>query len=157
VSRRTPVLANIRPSGAYLMADFHDAGGLRALMVELGDLLDLDARTIAGTTVGENIAGAAVHDADVIRGRDRALSPEGALAVLRGSLAPDGCVLKTSAASPHLLQHTGRAVVFDDYDDLAARIDADALDVDADSVLVLRGAGPSGGSCRSRRSCCRPG
>ncbi len=145
VARRTPVLANIRPSGAHLMADFHDAGGLRALMVELGDLLDLDARTVSGTTLGEGIAGAVVHNADVIRGRDRALSPEGALAVLRGSLAPDGCVLKTTAASPHLLQHTGRAVVFDGYDDLAARIDADDLDVDADSVLVLRGAGPIGG------------
>jgi dihydroxy-acid dehydratase len=145
VARRTPVLANIRPSGAHLMADFHDAGGLRALMAELGDLLDLEARTVAGTTLGENIAGAVVHDPDVIRSRDSALSPEGALAVLRGSLAPDGCVLKTTAASPHLLQHTGRAVVFDGYDDLAARIDADDLDVDADSVLVLRGAGPIGG------------
>src|SRR5919106_5473202 len=145
VARRTPVLANIRPSGAHLMADFHDAGGLRALMAELGDLLDLEARTVAGTTIGENIAGAAVHDPDVIRSRDSALSPEGALAVLRGSLAPDGCVLKTTAASPHLLQHTGPAVVFDGYDDLAARIDADDLEVTADSVLVLRGAGPIGG------------
>jgi dihydroxy-acid dehydratase len=145
VSRRTPVLANIRPSGAYLMADFHDAGGLRGLMSELGDLLDLDTRTVAGTTLAENVADAVVHDPDVIRGRDRALAPEGALAVLRGSLAPDGCVLKTSAASPHLLQHTGRALVFDGYDDLAARIDADDLEVDADSVLVLRGAGPIGG------------
>jgi dihydroxy-acid dehydratase len=145
ISRRTPVLANIRPSGAYLMADFHDAGGLPALMAQLGDLLDAGARTVAGTTLGENIAGAVVHDPDVIRGRDRALAPVGALAVLRGSLAPDGCVLKTSAAGPHLLQHTGPAVVFDGYPDLAARIDTDDLEVDADSVLVLRGAGPIGG------------
>jgi dihydroxy-acid dehydratase len=145
VARRTPVLANIRPSGAHLMADFYDAGGLRALMAELADLLDLEARTVAGTTLGENLEGAVVHDPDVIRSRDRALSSEGALAVLRGSLAPDGCVLKTTAAGPHLLQHTGPAVVFDGYDDLAARIDTDALDVDAGSVLVLRGAGPIGG------------
>ncbi len=145
IARRTPVLANIRPSGEYLMADFHDAGGLRALMAQLADLLDLDARTVGGGTLGENIAGAAVHDADIIRPRDRALSPEGALAVLRGSLAPDGCVIKTTAASPELLQHTGRAVVFDDYDNLAARIDADDLDVDETCVLVLRGAGPLGG------------
>jgi dihydroxy-acid dehydratase len=145
VARRTPVLANIRPSGAHLMADFYDAGGLRALMAELADLLDLEARTVAGTTLGENLDGAVVHDPDVIRSRDHALSPEGALAVLRGSLAPDGCVLKTTAAGPHLLQHTGPAVVFDGYDDLAARIDTDDLDVDAGSVLVLRGAGPIGG------------
>lgn len=145
VARRTPVLANIRPSGAHLMADFYDAGGLRALMAELADALDLDARTVAGTTVGENLEGGLVHDPDVIRSRATALSPEGALAVLRGSLAPNGCVLKTTAASPHLLQHTGPAVVFDGYDDLAARIDADDLAVDANSVLILRGAGPIGG------------
>jgi dihydroxy-acid dehydratase len=145
VARRTPVLANIRPSGEYLMADFHDAGGLRALMTELGDLLELDARTVNGSTVGENIAGAVVHDADIIRPRERALSQEGALAVLHGSLAPDGCVIKATAASPHLLRHTGPAVVFDGYDELAARIDADDLDIDENSVLILRGAGPIGG------------
>ena len=145
IARRTPVLANIRPSGRYLMADFHDAGGLRALLVQLSDLLDLDAVTVNGRTLGENIADAVVHDPEVIRSPDTALSPEGALAVLHGSLAPDGCVLKVTAASDHLLQHTGRAVVFDDYDDLAARIDSDELDVDADSVLVLRNAGPIGG------------
>jgi dihydroxy-acid dehydratase len=145
VARRTPVLANIRPSGEYLMADFHDAGGLRALLAQLGDLLEVDALTVTGATLGENLAGAVVHDADIIRPRDRALSPEGALAVLRGSLAPNGCVIKTTAASPHLLQHTGPAVVFDDYDDLAARIDSDELAVDEHSVLVLRSAGPLGG------------
>ncbi|HYH29656.1 MAG TPA: dihydroxy-acid dehydratase, partial [Pseudonocardia sp.] len=145
IARRTPVLANIRPSGEHLMADFHDAGGLRALLAQLSDLLDLSARTVNGATLGENIAGAAVHDADIIRSRDTALAPEGALAVLRGSLAPNGCVIKTTAASPHLLRHTGPAVVFDDYEDLAARIDADDLDVDESSVLVLRGAGPIGG------------
>jgi dihydroxy-acid dehydratase len=145
VARRTPVLANIRPSGDYLMSDFHDAGGLRALMAELGDLLDLDALTVNGRTLGENIAGAVVHDADIIRSTDRALAPEGALAVLHGTLAPDGCVVKTTAASPHLLRHTGPAVVFDDYDDLAARIDSDELVVDEHSVLVLRSGGPLGG------------
>jgi dihydroxy-acid dehydratase len=145
IARRTPVLANIRPSGEHLMADFHEAGGLRALLVQLGDLLDLGALTVNGRTLGENLAGAVVHDADVIRNRETALSSEGALAVLHGSLAPDGCVVKATAASPHLLRHTGRALVFDGYEDLAARVDSDDLDVDADSVLVLRGAGPLGG------------
>ena len=143
IARRVPVIANIRPSGAYLMEDFHDAGGLPALMAELGDLLHLDAPTVNGKSLGENVEGAEIHDEDVIRRRDKALSAEGGLAVLHGSLAPDGCVIKTTAASPHLLRHTGRAVVFDDYEDLDARLE-DA-DVDADSVLVLRGSGPLGG------------
>ncbi|MEB3366798.1 L-arabinonate dehydratase [Saccharopolyspora mangrovi] len=145
LSRVVPALANIRPSGDYLMEDFHDAGGLRGLMAELGELLHRDAVTVNGRTLGENLDGAEIHDADVIRRRDNPLSEQGGLAVLRGSLAPDGCVIKTSAASPELLRHTGEAVVFDSYEDMDARIDADDLDVDENSVLVLRGAGPLGG------------
>lgn len=147
LARRVPVLADIRPSGAYLMADFHDAGGLPGLLARLAGagLLNLDAPTVNGRTLGENIADAPVHDDAVIRPLDRPLSAEGGLAVLRGSLAPDGCVVKHTAADPALLTHTGPAVVFDDYEDLAARIDADDLDVTADSVLVLRHAGPLGG------------
>ncbi|GAA4886991.1 L-arabinonate dehydratase [Saccharopolyspora cebuensis] len=144
-SRDVPVLADIRPSGAHLMEDFHDAGGLRALMAELGGLLHRDTLTINGRTLGENLDGAEVHDPAVIRPRADPLSAQGGLAVLRGSLAPDGCVLKTSAASPELLQHVGPALVFDGYEDMAARIDDEDLDVDADTVLVLRGTGPLGG------------
>lgn len=144
IARRVPVVANIRPSGQYLMEDFYDAGGLLALMAVLGERLDRAALTMNGRTLGENLDGAQVHDPDVIRDPERALSAEGGLAVLRGSLAPDGCVVKHTAASPELLQHTGPAVVFDDYDDLAARIDDDSLEVTEDSVLVLRNAGPLG-------------
>lgn len=147
IARRVPVLADIRPSGGYLMADFHDAGGLPGLLTRLDEagLLNRDALTVNGRTIGENIADAPIHDDDVIRPLDRPLSAEGGLAVLRGSLAPDGCVVKHTAADPALLTHTGPAVVFDDYDDLAARIDSDDLEVTADSVLVLRHAGPLGG------------
>jgi dihydroxy-acid dehydratase len=145
-SAKTPLLANVRPSGdRYLMEDFYYAGGLRALLAELKDLLHLECRTVNGTTLGENLAGARIFNAEVIRARDNALKASGGLVVLRGSLAPDGAVIKAAAASPHLLRHTGRAVVFDDYNDMAARIDRDDLDVDADSVLVLRNAGPRGG------------
>ncbi|WP_406689000.1 L-arabinonate dehydratase [Saccharopolyspora sp. ID03-671] len=145
LSRKVPALANIRPSGDYLMEDFHDAGGLRGLMAELGELLHRDAITVTGRALGEDLDGAEVHDTDVIRRREDPLSEQGGLAVLRGSLAPDGCVIKTSAAGPELLRHRGRAVVFDSYEDMEARIDADDLDVDASSVLILRGAGPLGG------------
>ena len=144
-AQRTPVLANIRPSGAYLMEDFYYAGGLRALMAELGDRLHRASLTVNGRTLGENLAGAKVINADVIRPPDRPLATTGGTAVLRGNLAPHGAVIKTSAATPRLLQHTGRAVVFRDYDDLVARIDRDDLEVDEDSVLVLQGAGPLGG------------
>ena len=144
-SREVPVLANIRPSGAFLMEDFFEAGGLRALMARLGDHLDGTAATVGGCTLGEAVAGAEVFDDRVIRPLDDPLSPEGGLAVLRGSLAPDGAVIKHIAASPQLLRHTGRAVVFEDRDDLAARIDDPDLAVDEGSVLVLRGAGPLGG------------
>jgi dihydroxy-acid dehydratase len=146
ISARTPVLANIRPSGAeYLMEDFYYAGGLRAMLAELKDLLRLEAKTVNGATLGENLAGAAIHHPDVIRPRADPLKASGGIVVLRGSLAPDGAVIKASAASPHLLRHTGRAVVFEDYNDMAARIDRDDLEADADSVLVLKNGGPLGG------------
>jgi len=144
LSRRTPVLANIRPSGKYLMEDFYYAGGLRALMHELGDLVDAKQRTVEARTIGEALAGAKVWQPDVIRTRANALVENTGLAVLRGNLAPDGAVIKPAAAEPHLHVHTGRAVVFDDYNDLAARIDDPSLDVDKDSVIVLRSAGPQG-------------
>jgi dihydroxy-acid dehydratase len=145
ISRTTPVTCNVRPSGAYLMEDFHYAGGLRALLAQVADRLHLGAATASGGTLGDAIAGAEVHDADVIRSPAKALAPEGGIAILRGNLAPGGAVLKTSAADPRLLLHTGRAVVFEDYADLDRRIDDEALPVDADSVLVLRNAGPLGG------------
>jgi dihydroxy-acid dehydratase len=145
-SAKTPLLANVRPSGEkYLMEDFYYAGGLRALLSELQDLLHLDCLTVNGRTLGENLAGARVYNDDVIRPRSRPLKASGGLVVLRGSLAPSGAVIKAAAATPRLLKHTGRAVVFEDYNDMAARIDRDDLEVDAYSVLVLRNAGPLGG------------
>jgi dihydroxy-acid dehydratase len=146
LSRATPLLANIRPSGStYLMQDFYYAGGLRALMERLGDLLDRSAMTVAGITLGEAVAGAKVLNDDVIRPLDNPLKPEGGVAVLRGNLCPDGAVIKHSAADPRLLQHSGPAVVFENYNDMARRLDDPDLDVTPDSVLVLRNAGPIGG------------
>lgn len=144
LSRRTPVLADIRPSGAYLMEDFHDAGGTRALLERLRDLLDTDAVTVTGKTIGQDIAGAEVYDEQVIRTIDNPVSREGSVCVLRGNLAPDGCVIKPAAAESRLHKHTGPAVVFVDYNDMAARIDDPDLDVTADSVIVLQSAGPIG-------------
>jgi dihydroxy-acid dehydratase len=142
LSREVPVLANIRPSGKYLMQDFFEAGGLRALMSRLE--LE-DAPTVAGGSLLDGLSAAEVFDDDVIRPLSDPVSASGGLAVLRGSLAPDGCVIKHSAASSELLTHRGPAVVFEDYADLKARIDDPALDVTRDSVLVLRNAGPLGG------------
>ncbi len=144
LSARTPILADVLPTGRYLMEDFFYAGGLRALMARLADLLALDARTVAGVTVGEALQGAPCYDDEVIRPREKPLSASGGLAILRGNLAPDGAVIKHGAADPALLVHRGRAVVFDSYEELQRRIDDPALDVDADSVLVLRNAGPKG-------------
>jgi dihydroxy-acid dehydratase len=144
-SRRTPLICNLRPSGKWLMEDFYYAGGLPALLRELGDLIHLDEKTVNGKTLGENIAGAKVYNPDVIRSRANALSQEGGLAVVRGTLAPNGAVIKTSACEQRLLTHTGPAVVFNDYNDLEKRLDDENLDVTADSVLVLRNAGPLGG------------
>jgi dihydroxy-acid dehydratase len=145
IAADTPVLANVRPAGQYLMEDFYYAGGLRALMNEIAPLLNLDCATVNGKTLGENLAGARTYNADVIRSRSNALSASGGLAVLRGNLAPDGAVIKPTAAEPHLLRHTGRAVVFSNYEDMAARIDDERLDIDADSVIVLQNGGPLGG------------
>ena len=145
-SAKTPLLANVRPSGdKYLMEDFYYAGGLRALLSELKDLLNLDCRTVNGKTLGENLSGARIYNDDVIRPRSKPLKASGGLVVVKGNLAPNGAVIKAAAATPRLLKHTGKAVVFEDYNDMAARIDRDDLDVDADSVLVLRNAGPLGG------------
>jgi dihydroxy-acid dehydratase len=145
ISRRVPVLADIRPSGRFLMEDFFYAGGLRALMQEIRDLLHLDCVTVNGKTLGENLDGARIHNPEVIRQRANPLFPSGGTTVLYGSLAPDGAVIKTSAADSKLLKHTGPAVVFQDYNDMDARINSADLNVTADSVLVLRNAGPLGG------------
>ena len=144
-SRRVPVLANIRPSGdTYLMEDFFYAGGLRALLERIRGHLKTDALTVNGSTLGENIAGAEVYHEDVIRPLDKPIYAEGALAVLRGNIAPGGVVIKPSACAPHLLQHTGRALVFDDYPSLKKAVDDPDLDVTGDDILVLRNAGPRG-------------
>lgn len=145
LSRVTPRLVNLRPSGEFLMEDFHYAGGLRALLGRMRDLLALDARTVSGGTLGQDVEGASVHDDAVIAPRERPLAAEGGLAVLGGNLAPDGAVIKHSAMEPRLRRHAGKAIVFRDYKDLARRIDDPALGATPDSVLVLQNAGPLGG------------
>ena len=145
IGRKTPYLVNMRPSGKYLMEDFYYAGGLSALLEGMRDLLDLGELTCTGKTLGENIAGSKIYDPDVIRTPANPMQAEGGLVVLRGNLAPDGAVIKSTAADPKLLKHAGRAVVFEDYNDMSARLDDPKLDVDADSVLILRNAGPLGG------------
>jgi dihydroxyacid dehydratase/phosphogluconate dehydratase len=144
LSRSVPVLANIRPSGEYLMEDFFYAGGLRGLLSRLQSHMSLDRPTVGGRSLREDLEGAEVYDDRVIRPAMEPLQREAGLAVLRGNLAPDGCVIKHSAADPHLLNHSGPAVVFEGYDDLERRINDPALKVDENSVLVLRGAGPLG-------------
>ena len=144
LARRTPVLANIRPSGKFLMEDFYYAGGLRGMMSRLTDLLDTGAFTVEGRTLGECLQGAGVYNDDVIRTRDQPLVAHDGLAVLHGNLAPDGAVIKPAAMEPHLARHTGPAVVFRNYNDMAARIDDPALVIDRDSVIVLQSAGPQG-------------
>ena len=145
LSRTTPFLLDLKPSGRFLMEDFFYAGGVPALLRELAPLLHLDCRTVTGRSLGEDITGAATINREVIRGLQDPLQPEGGLAVLYGSLAPSGAVIKPSAASPQLLTHRGRAIVFEDHDDLERRIDDPDLDVTPDDVLVLRRAGPVGG------------
>jgi dihydroxy-acid dehydratase len=144
LSQRVPVLADLRPSGRFLMEDFHHAGGLAALLGRLRDLLKLDCQTVNGITLGEQIAGAEVLNNEIIRTRDNPLWPTGGTCVLRGNLAPDGCVLKTVAAEKRLLTHRGPAYVFDNYAQLKAQINAPDLPVTPDTVLVLRSAGPLG-------------
>jgi dihydroxy-acid dehydratase len=145
ISRRVPMLTNIRPSGKFLMEDFYYAGGLRALMNEIGDLLHMDCLTANGQTLGQNFHGAEVTDRKVICAREQPLASSGSTAVLFGNVAPNGAVIKTSAADERLMQHTGPAVVFSNYEDLEARIDSEYLVLDKDSVLVLQNAGPLGG------------
>ncbi len=145
LGRETPVLVDLKPSGRHYMEDLHHAGGLMAVLRELKPLLHLNARTITGLTLGEEIDAAGPGFAqDVVRPLDRPLYREGGIAVLRGNLAPGGAIIKQSAADARLMQHEGRAVVFDNAEDLARRIDADALDVTADDILVLKNIGPRG-------------
>jgi len=144
LARRTPVIANLRPGGKYLMEDFYYAGGLRAFLREMGDHIDGSQRTVNGKTLGENIADAEVYNPDVILPLTAPKLESGGLAVLRGNLAPDGAVIKPAAMEQHLRKHTGPAVVFKDYNDMAARIDDPDLPVTRDSVIVLQSAGPQG-------------
>ena len=139
-----PLLVDLQPSGQHLMEDFHRAGGLLAALREVSDLLDPTALTVSGRPLVEHLAAARIWDDTVIRSRATPLQEAAGIAVLRGNLAPLGAVIKPSAASPHLLQHRGRALVFDSVEDYAARIDDPDLDVDADTVIVLRGCGPRG-------------
>jgi len=145
-SREIPVIANVRPSGdKYLMEDFYYAGGVLGLMSELKPHLDLDAMTVTGKTLGQNLEGAQVYDHDVIRGLDNPIYAEGSLAVLKGNLAPNGCVIKPAAAEKRFLKHTGKALVFDSYPHMKEQINRPDLDVTADHVLILRNVGPQGG------------
>lgn len=146
LGRTTPLIANIRPSGSgYLMEDFYFAGGLRALMDQLGDMLDRDAITCTGKPLSDGIAGAPVYNDDVIRPLSNPVYREGSLAVLRGNLCPDGAVIKPAACDPKFYRHQGPALVFDSYPEMKAAIDDEDLDVTPDHVLVLRNAGPQGG------------
>ncbi|MFF6784216.1 L-arabinonate dehydratase [Streptomyces sp. NPDC012510] len=146
IARTVPVLANVRPGGrTYLMEDFHFAGGLPGFLSRITDLLHLDRPTVSYDTMREQLDGALVHNDDVIRTRDNPVATEGGVAVLRGNLCPDGAVIKHISAEPHLLKHTGPAVVFDDYRTMQRTINDPSLGITADSVLVLRNAGPKGG------------
>jgi dihydroxy-acid dehydratase len=145
LGREVPVLIDLKPSGTHYMEHFHHAGGVPKLMAQLGDLIDLDAKTITGANLRDVVARAEdVPRQDVIRSRDNPIKAEGSMAVLHGNLAPRGAVIKQSAATPKLLQHTGRAVVFESVEDMTSRVDDPALEVSADDVLVLRNAGPKG-------------
>ena len=139
-----PLLVDLQPAGRFLMDDLFRAGGLHAVLREVRDLLDPTALTVTGKPLVDYLADAQIWDHEVIRVRAEPLQAQAGIAVLYGNLAPNGAVIKPAAASPHLLQHRGRALVFDSIEDLHARIDDPDLDVDADSVLVLRGCGPEG-------------
>ena len=145
LSLTTPLVANLRPSGEYLMEDFHDAGGLCALLERIRGLLFTEALTVTGKSIGENIAGAEVYEEKVIRPLDQPLADQGGTFVLRGNLCPNGAVIKPAAADPRLQCHTGPALVFDTYAELKQNIDREDLEVTPDTVLVLRNAGPLGG------------
>ena len=144
-AKRVPVIANLRPSGAWLMEDFHIAGGIRALLSRLAPLLHLGERTVAGGTLRDAIDGAEVFDDDVIRPLDRPIAASGGTAILRGNIAPDGCVMKPPAAEPRLLRHSGPVLVFDTYDAMTEAVNDPDLDVTPDHIMVLRNAGPIGG------------
>ena len=145
IARRVPVIADIRPSGRLLMEDFYYAGGMRAFLNRLSDHLELACMTVSGRTLGEEIAGARVWHDDVIRPLDRPVSPSGGIAVLRGNIAPDGAVMKPPAADPRFLRHRGPVLAFESYDEMAATLDREDLDVTPDHLLVLKNAGPQGG------------
>jgi dihydroxy-acid dehydratase len=145
-SRKVPVIGNVRPSGkTYLMEDFYYAGGIRGLMATMAEHLDLSCMTVSGRTVGENIAGAKVYNDDVIRPLSNPIYGEGSLAVLKGNLAPDGCVIKPAAMDQKFLKHAGPAVVFDDYPSMKKAVDDESYPFTPDTVMVLRNAGPQGG------------
>ncbi len=144
IGGQVPLLVNLQPAGKYLMDDPYRAGGFLAVMREVRDLLDPDAVTVTGRPLVDYLDDAEIWDADVIRRRDQPLAPAAGISVLRGSLAPGGAIIKAAAASPHLLKHRGRAVVFDSIEDFRARIDDPRLDIDENSVMVLRGCGPKG-------------
>jgi dihydroxy-acid dehydratase len=144
IGSRVPLLVDLQPAGRFLMEDFHRAGGLLSVLREVRDLLDPTALTVTGRPLVDHLDDARIWDQEVIRLRESPLKPEAGIAVLRGNLAPSGAIIKPAAASPHLLRHRGRAVVFDHIEDFRARVDDPGLDVDADSVLVLRGCGPKG-------------
>ena len=145
ISQRTPLIANLRPSGQYQMEDLFYAGGISAVLKQLLPLLHGDVLTVTGRTLAENVQAAEIYNADVIRTREQPLKAEGGLAILRGNLAPDGAVIKHAAATPALLQHRGRAIVFKNFADVRDRLNDPALDVTADNVLVLQNSGPIGG------------
>ena len=145
LARSTPVIANLQPTGTYLMEDFFYAGGVQALVKEILPLLHRDTLTVTGKTLGQNASEARCYNSDVIRPLDRPVQPEVSLAVLHGNLAPNGALIKSSAATPRLLQHTGRAIVFDSYEEMLKRVDDPGLDVDSSCVMVLRNVGPIGG------------
>ena len=144
VGSAVPLLVDLQPSGRFLMEDFFRAGGLHAVLREVRDLLDPAALTVTGKPLVDELGDAQIWDRDVIRPRSDPLQPHAGIAILYGNLAPDGAVIKPSAASPHLMKHRGKAMVFDSIEDMHARIDDPDLDVDADSVLILRGCGPKG-------------
>jgi len=144
ISQKTPMIVNLKPSGHFLMDHFHRAGGLPAVMHEIGDLLDQDCLTVSGKALGEHIKAAECFDRNVISPLSKPIFPSGALVVLKGNLVPSGAILKASAATPRLMNHTGTAVVFEDYQDMLARVDSEDLNVTPDSVLVMRNTGPRG-------------
>jgi len=144
LGRETPVLVDLKPSGQWYMEDLHRAGGLAAVLRELKPLLHLDCLTVTGRTLGEEIDAAPAFEQDVVRPMSNPVFRQGGIAVLRGNLAPGGCIIKQSAADPKLMQHEGRAVVFENAEDMAHRMDRDDLDVKAEDILVLKNIGPKG-------------